>query len=154
MMASNGAAAQSFLAIRAIGAEFANRIYMPVLFIGLAAALVLIALVIWLTTMSAWWWLLAIPVVIIISVAIGIAVIVRLIIRYVTPTQTKTQKRAVKEFVSKLQHLSETAHTPKFLLLFRLVRDIAAPRENGYIGGLANDTFSLKKDFSAISKTF
>lgn len=145
---------QLFLAVRAIGAEFANRVYYPVLALGLAATLILVALVAWLVTMSAWWWLLAIPIVILISVAMGIAVIVRLIIRYVTPTQTKSQKRAVKEFVGKLQHVSETVRTPKAVLLLRLVRDIVAPRRDGFIGTLATDTFSLKSDFESIQKSF
>lgn len=147
-------ASQLFLAVRAIGAEFANRVYYPVLALGLAATLILVALVAWLVTMSAWWWLLAIPVVILISVAMGIAVIVRLIIRYVTPAQTKSQKRAVKEFVGKLQHVSETVRTPKAVLLLRLVRDIVAPRRDGFIGTLATDTFSLKSDFESIQKSF
>lgn len=104
--------------------------------------------------MNAWWWLLAIPVVILISVAMGIAVIVCLIIRYVTPIQTRSQKLAVKEFVKKLQHMSETIHTPKVVLLLRLVRDIVAPRRDGFIGTLASDTFSLKSDFESIQKSF
>lgn len=147
-------ASQLLLTVRAIGAEFANRVYYPVLALGLAATLILVALVAWLVTMSAWWWLLAIPVIILISVVMGIAVIVRLIIRYVTPVQTRAQKLAVKEFVKKLQHTSEAIHTPKAVLLLRLVRDVVAPRRDGFIGTLATNTFSLKSDFESIQKSF
>jgi hypothetical protein len=114
----------------------------------------LLSLSIWLTTFSEWWWLLVALLIIAVSVVIGVLVIVKLIIRSVRPSLSHMQKRQTKAFVDKLQRLSEAAQTPKFILLFQIVRDIAAPRENGFIASISTDTKSLKSDFIALAKTF
>lgn len=144
----------SLLTIRAIGAEFANRVWLPTLLIALALAAVLVGLWIWLTTYSAWWWLLGFPIVIILSVALGVLVITKLVIRYVRPSQDTTQKHAVKQFVDKLQRVSDVVQTPKFVLLFQIVRDIASPKADGFIGTISSDSSTLKKDFKELQKLF
>jgi choline-glycine betaine transporter len=144
----------SILAIRSIGAEFANRIYFIVAgatFAGMACSL---GLTLWLTTLSDWWWLLFAVLVIVLSVVGGVLIIIKLVIRSVTPHQTRSQKKQTKAFVDKLQRLSDTAQTSKFALLFMVVRDIAAPREHGLIATISTDTTSLKRDFAALSRTF
>ena len=144
----------SILAIRSIGAEFANRVYLPVAVIALVILAGLFGLTFWLTTLSDWWWLLFALLTIVGSVVIGVLGVVKLIIRSVTPAQSKAQKKQAKAFVDKLQRLSEVAGTPKFVLLFQIVRDIAAPRENGLIASISNDTTSLKREFTELSNTF
>lgn len=144
----------SLLAIRSTGAEFANRIFYPVVIVGAVAAAILVGLTFWLTTFSSWWWLLFIPVVMLISIGLAVSIILKLTIRYVTPAQTKAQKQATKHFVDKLQLVSETIQTPKVILLFRIVKDIAAPKEQGFIGSLTSSTGSLKRDFIDLSNSF
>jgi len=144
----------SILAIRSIGAELANRIYTPVAILTVVILGILMGLAIWLTTLSNWWWLLVAFLVIAGSVAIGILVVVKLVIKSVAPSQSRDQKKQTKAFVAKLQQLAETAQTPKFILLFRVVRDIASPRDDGLIGSISNNTASLKRDFTALTKTF
>lgn len=144
----------SLLAIRSIGAEFANRIYFIVMAIVLAVSILLIGLTIWLTTLSDWWWLLFIILIIPISIAVGVLIIIKLVIKSVTPLQSPDQRKQTKAFVDKLQRLSETSQVPKFILLFRIVRDIAAPRENGLIASISKESASLKHDFVALSQTF
>lgn len=144
----------SILAIRAIGAEFANRIY---IFVAIVVSIILACLFglgIWLTTLSDWWWILVILLIIAGSVIIGVLVIVKLIIRSVRPALSHLQKKQTKAFVDKLERLSEVAGTPKFILLFQVVRDIAAPRDNGFIASISSDTKTLKSDFIALSQTF
>lgn len=141
-------------AIRSIGAELANRIYV---FVAIVASIILacvLGLSVWLTSLSDWWWLLVILLVIVASVVIGVLVIVKLIIRSVRPPLTHLQKQQTKAFVDKLERLSEVAQTPKFVLLFQVVRDITAPRENGFIASVSTDTKTLKSDFVALSNTF
>lgn len=144
----------TILAIRAIGAEFANRLYTVVTLITITALVLLLGLVSWLTTFSDWWWLLFAILIIVTCVAIGVLVIVKLIIRFVTPAQNAYQRSHVKAFVGKLERLSEAAQTPKHLLLFQIVRDIVTPRDNGFIATLSSDTTSLRHDFNALSQTF
>lgn len=144
----------SILAIRAIGAELANRIYRIVAIVILVLCVLFLGMSVWLTTFSSWWWLLVVVLIIAVSVAVGALTVLKLIIRSVTPFQSKTQKKQTKAFVDKLERLSEVAQTSKFVLLFRIVRDIAAPRENGLVASLSHDTTSLRSDFVALSKTF
>ncbi|HMI09131.1 MAG TPA: hypothetical protein VK497_01895 [Candidatus Saccharimonadales bacterium] len=144
----------SILAIRSIGAEFANRVYLIVAIVAGIISAGLLGLSIWLTTFSDWWWLLVAILIIVVSVVVGVLVIVKLIIRSVRPSLSHLQKKQTKAFVDKLQRLSETAQTPKFILLFQIVRDIAAPRENGFIASISNDTNSLKHEFVALVQTF
>ncbi|MNH31005.1 hypothetical protein D3C79_913310 [compost metagenome] len=87
-------------------------------------------------------------------VGLAVFVIIKLVIRSITPLQTKQQKQAAKQFVDKLQTVAEATQTPKFILLFRIVRDIAAPRADGFVGTLATTTGSLKKDFTDLSHSF
>lgn len=144
----------SLLAIRAVGAEYANRIYLIVAIIFVVSTLFSLGLSIWLTTLSSWWWILVILLIIALSVACGVLIIVKLVIRTVKPDLTRSQKVQTKKFVDKLERLSETAQTPKFILLFRIVRDIAAPRDHGFIASISNDTSSLRSDFAALTQTF
>jgi len=145
---------QSFSAVRAIGSEFARRTYWPVaIIVGVSDAILLVVMV-WLVSLSAWWLLLAIPVFILVVISVGLLVVARLVIGIVTPQQTSHQKQDVARFVDKLQTLSDIAQTPKPILLFRIVRDVIAPRRNGFIQSASSDTLSLKKDFIDLQRTF
>lgn len=144
----------SLLTLRSIGAEFANRLFYPVVLVASGIAIASTALIVWLTTTSQWWWLLGIPFVMAVSVGVGVFVIVKLVIKSVTPIQSPTQKKATKQFVDKLQRVSDAAQTPKFILLFRVVRDIAAPSKNGFINEISSDTVSLQRDLKALNRLF
>lgn len=140
--------------IRAIGTEFAHRLLLPISIISAVVFALVILSVMALATLSQWWLLLLIPVVLLLSVAAGVTAIMWLVVRSVRPAQAKTQHRAVTAFVDKLQRLSDAVQTPKIILLFRVVRDVAAPRENGFIASMTDDTASLKRDFQELRKLF
>jgi multisubunit Na+/H+ antiporter MnhC subunit len=142
----------SLTALRAIGAEFAMRIYRP---LALQAAIilgVLLSVSIWLTTLSAWWWILAGLVIMSSLVAAMTLIITRLIIRAVMPEQTPEQNRQVRTFVDKLEHVSAVTQTPYVLLLLKLTRDISRPREESFIVTLVGETKSLKDEYIKIGK--
>ena len=141
------------LTIRAIGSQLAMRLYLPaVLTIAILIALV-IAGGLWLTTLNDWWWLLFFPITVLVSVAIGIAAVVFFLIRYVRPDQTKAQKRAVGQFVDKLQGVVDVAGTPKFIILFRVIRSIAAPSKDTYLADIAKNK-QLGSDFRELQRMF
>lgn len=141
------------LALRAIGTQFALRLYLPAaLFSGIIAALLILG-TLWLTTLSEWWWLLFIPLVVIISVAAAIMIIVLLLIRYVRPSQTKTQEQAVRQFVDKIQGIADVIGTPKILILFRVVRSISAPSKDHYLSDLVANR-ELGRDFRELQRLF
>lgn len=144
----------SILAIRSIGAEYANRLFLFVAILFSLSAAILFGLSIWLTSLSDWWWLLVALLIVAFSIGLGVLVVFKLVIRTVRPYQTKQQRAKAKNLVNKLESLSETAQTPKLILLFRIIRDIAAPRSSGFIGSISNDTTSLKHDFIELTNIF
>ena len=144
----------SLRAIRSVGVEFANRLHAMITIFASITAAVLVTLSLWLTTISSWWWLLCAPIIVISFIAAVLLVILKLIIHSLTPIRTYTQNKQTRAFVDKLERLSETAQTPKIILLFRIVRDIIKPRERGFIASISGDTTSLKNDFISLSKSF
>jgi len=144
----------TFLAVRSIGAEFANRLFVPVAIVCGGIAVVLIAIPLFLMQFNHYWLLLLIPIIIVVCAGLAVFTVIKLTIRTVAPTQTRSQKQAARQLVDKLQRLTEVTGTPKIVLLFRVVRDIAAPRSNGYIATLATDATSLKRDFMDFQKSF
>ncbi len=144
----------TFDAVRAIGAEFSRRTLRPVVLIGAAVLAVLIALGGWLTTVSPWWWLLEVPLLFGAVVFTVLVLIARTAIRVADPPQTIDQKDAVRNYVDKLQRIAENLQTPQFVILYRVVRDIASPRSGGYIETVSNDSKSLAPDFTQLLEQF
>lgn len=140
--------------IRCIGTEFARRLLYPIAIAASILLTVMVVGVLLLGTLSNWWLLLLIPVVMVLCIVAAVLTILWLVIRTVSPAQTKVQRRAVKTYVDKLQRLSDAVNTPKVILLFRIVRDVAAPRKDGFIGSITDDTASLKRDFQQLQKLF
>lgn len=141
------------LALRAIGAGLAMRLLIPVAVIAALVFILLFGSALWLTTLSNWWWLLLIPLTSVFCIALAIGFVLFSLIRYVRPTQTDAQRRAVGQFISKLQNIAEIAGTPKFLLLFRVVKSIASPNKNTYLSDLVSNK-ELAGDFRALQRLF
>ena len=143
----------TFLAVRAIGAEFARGLWLSAFIGALVIATPLVALLSWLTSQNPWWWLLDIPVGIILIVTAVLLVAFHIFIRSVRPAQTPQQKEHVKAFAQKLQFASEISSTPKLFVLFRVIRSIARPTSETYLQNLL-ETASLQKDFVRIIQLF
>lgn len=141
------------LAIRAIGAEFARRLWLAVFIAAAIAAVVLVAILLILVNLSSWWWLLAIPIGVGISVAAALLTIFLLTIRYVQPVRTREQVVAIKAFVDKLQFVADLQGTPKVFILFRVMRSISAPSSEPYLQELFA-TKTLASDFKKIMVSF
>lgn len=141
------------LALRAIGTNLAMRLFVPVVVVLGVILGLLVAGNALLTTYSGWWWLLFIPLVILCSIAAAVTAVIWMLIRYVRPSQTKAQKQAVSRFVDKMQGVTEVASTPKSIILFRVVRSIAAPNKDRYLAHLVENK-ELVKDFRNVQHTF
>jgi len=142
------------LAIRAIATEFAQRVYTIVLIVAAAIIIVLIAVSIWLVSMSAWWWVLVIVFIAWILLGAILLTIAGVIITMTRPLQTKAQKKLVKTFVDKLQSVSEVLQTPRFMLLFRLVKTSLNPQRYNIIKNLTEHTVGLQRDLDEIIRSF
>jgi hypothetical protein len=144
---------ETFFTVRAIGAEFARRIYFPIAIVAAVIAVVLIALFSWLISVDPLWWLLAVPVFIFLLLVAVLLIAARVLFKYIAPRITKQQRQEVSTFVDKLQSVSEVAQTPKFILLFRIARDVIAPRKTTFINSTVQNSMSLKKDFQALKQS-
>ena len=144
----------SISAVRSIGVEFARRFYMPVVITVAIVAAVLLALSIWLVTLNEWWLILLILVCGLIVFATVLVTGLVLIIKKITPSQSRAQKSQTKAFVDKLMRVAEVTATPKFILLFQVLKDIVKPSKAGFISSVSNDTTSLKKDFLELKDSF
>ena len=143
-----------FLAVRAVSAEFARRIYVPVVYGVGISLLVLIALAVWLVTMSGWWWLLLAPLILLTLIFITAAILVRFALAFLRPQQTSAQKSTVRGFVDSLQKTAETIQTPKFVILFRLVKDLLVPGKGSYIDELSGTASSLRSGLKEVINLF
>ena len=142
------------LAVRAVSAEFAQRIFLPVVLITGGVIVVLLGVTIWLTTLSGWWWFLLAPLIIVTILSIFATVIGWIALRILTPEQTKDQKKQVRSFVDDLQETSEAVQTPMFILLFRVLKDVLFPSKESYIRKLSSTALSLKSSLQAIITSF
>ena len=83
----------------------------------------------------------------------AVLLIFRFLISYVRPEQTHSQKKQVAQFVHKIDYIQEFAGTPRVVILFRIIRSIAAPRSYTYL----HDVFqakNLRKDFMQVVDSF
>jgi ABC-type bacteriocin/lantibiotic exporter with double-glycine peptidase domain len=143
-----------FQTIRSLAVEFIKRLYVPIAIMVSVALVVLLGLSLWLTTISDWWWILAIFVIGFALLVIVAMVIVGFIMKFASPAQTKAQKRQAKALVDKMQHLAEVTATPKFVLFFQVIRDVLAPSSNGFIASVSDDTSTLRRDFNELKDSF
>ena len=141
-------------AIRSISSEFASRLFMPIAVTIGSILLVLLVASILLTNFSEWWWVLVVIIGLVVIIAGVLFAIAGAIIYSIKPMQTKTQRQQVKTMVDKMQRVSEVTVTPKFILLFNVIKDVIIPSKEGFISSIAGDTTSLKKDFTDLRDSF
>jgi len=144
----------SLSAVRSIAAEFAQRLYLPVVIIFAVVAVVLLGLSAWLVTINAWWTILLVLLAVATIVVSVLLIAGWVIIKKVAPLQSKPQRQQTKALVDKLLRLAEVTGTPKFILLFNVIKDVVAPSEKGYIASISSDTISLKRDFVTLRDSF
>ena len=143
----------TLLAVRAVGAVYGRRIWKTVALIALCIAAIAVALCIWLVSLSAWWWILAIVVGMGISIAAVVLFVFRMVLNSIDPVKTTQQKETVRVFADKLQFVKELTETPKFIILFKLIRSVAAPSSEKYLETIF-ETKKLHSDFKAVVALF
>lgn len=142
------------LAVRAVSAEFAQRLFLPVTLAVGGIIFALLIVVIWLVTISAWWWLLLAPLILVTVVFIFAVALTQVALIFLKPQQTKEQQRVVRTFVTSLQEATETIQTPKFLLLAYVVRDVLFPAKESFVKKVSGNAATLKDGFKFIIASF
>jgi hypothetical protein len=145
----------SIAAIRAVTAEFARQFVRPFWWVGIGMIAVMVAIMTILAlTLSAWWWLLAIPIAIVGLIGLVIWFLVGFILKRVSPALNQKQKTATKHFVTKLQLATETIQTPYPVIAFYVVRDIILRRDTGFISEVTEQSKTLRPDFEHLRQLF
>lgn len=145
----------NILAIRAVTAQYGLQLLRVTTYWTVAIfALVLIGVMVLAATVSSWWNLLLIPVVVLGSVAGIVWLITRALLRRFMPRLTSVQRTTVKGFVRKVAELSETIQTPYFIIIFYLVRDMVTRRSPGYMQQLATSSTDIARDFDLVKHAF
>lgn len=145
------------LAVRAVTSEYARQLLRPVLFIGIAVYALAAALIIWIaTSVSLWWLLLGVVPTTLFCVGLAIWIGVYVTARRVAPSMNKRQHAATKKVVKEVGQVAERLGTPRFILIFQVVRDVLFPPKTGrtLIGELADAPGQLHRDFEALRKSF
>lgn len=143
----------TLLAVRAIGAVYGKQLWLIVTIAAGIIGLALIGLSAWLISLNAWWWLFAILIGMALSIAFVMLFVFRAVLNSITPKQDNEQKKAVKDFTEKLQLVKELTETPKVVILFRLIRSVAAPSKEKYLEDIF-ETRKLKADFERVVQLF
>ena len=148
---------KTVLAVRAISSEYAKRWLMPFLFIGIGIYVVIMALIGWIATVvSSWWWLLAIVPTFLFLIALTIWIIVRIIAGRVSPPLTKEQKNIAKKFNERIDTVAERIATPKFVVLYRIIKDVVARPTSSktFIGEIAQEPGEMRRAFDDLRNSF
>lgn len=115
------------------------------------------ALVIWIAyAASLWWLLLGIVPTTLFCVALAIWIGVFVTAGRLAPDMNREQKKATKRVVKEVGSVAEHIGTPRFILIFRIVRDVVMPPRTGQtlIGELAGTPGKLHREFEALRKLF
>lgn len=147
----------TLLAIRAITSEYAKQLLIPILWIGLGIYALVIALVVWIATaVSPWWSLLGIVPTLLIIVGLLLWVIVWSLARQLSPPLSKRQRTATKKFVTHIGRVAEHVGTPKFVLVFRVIKDVVFPPQTSrtFIGEISQTPGEMKRDFEKLRDLF
>lgn len=143
--------------ILAITAEFISRKFYSASKLLVIICVIAILASVWLTTVSAWWWLVAAPV-LGLALLIGAAwLLVRIVIRNLATTLIGTQQRTISEFVDDLEQATEALQTPVPIVVIKLLLDLVRVRRGlatTYLGTLISDSISLRDGFRKLQQSW
>lgn len=147
----------NILAVRALSAQFALNLLWPVFWIGCGVYIVVFGISWWLASaINGWWWLLAAVATFWAGLALVLWLVAFMLVRAVRPQLSARQKRLTNSLLARIADIPEQASTPKFLLLWRVVRDLyrKTPFSETYIGGLVQQPGALKREFEELKGGF
>ena len=147
----------SILAVRAVTSEYAKQLLWLALWVGLAVYGILLLLIGWIaSSVSNWWWLLAFLPSLIMTILAIMWLIIWVLARRLAPEMNKEKKKAAKTIIDHIIRLAEHVGTPKFIIFYRLVKDVVSPQTAGrtYIGELTSEPGELHKEFEQLRRLF
>jgi hypothetical protein len=141
-------------AVRAVAAELLRRKVKGVAVPVGSLLIALLALALYLTGFSGWWWLLVGLVVFALIVFALAMFVLRTILRVIGLRLNASQKAAVRQFVDKFETVLEHAQTPLPFLVLRIAWELLIRRRSTLIRDVVNDAATLKPDFADLQAQF
>lgn len=141
---------------RALSAFVASR-YLRIASIIFTVVFLVLLVGIWLlaTYFSTWYWLLAVPILIVGFIFFVIRIAIRFIIRRIySKSFTSEQSVALESIADKIQRILEARGTPPIFIVFICIKDILFHRDITTMKQLINDTTSLKRDYVELERLF
>lgn len=145
------------MAVRAVTSQYAKDLLKPVLLVGTGVYLFVMAIVIWIAlVVNGWWILLSFVPTVLFCVGLAIWLGVWFTARRLSPNMNKTQKGATKEVVEQVSRIADQLGRPRFVLIFRVVKDVLfpPPGKRTLIGELADTPGELHRSFEKLRKLF
>lgn len=147
----------TILAVRAVTSLYVRQILLVIIAVGLVIYALVVAIVVWLSSaVSPWWSLLGVIPTLLVFIGCFLWAIVWVLAKRLSPTMNKKQKTATKKVVQGVSKAAEQLGTPRFIILFQIVKDIVFPPKNNqtFIGELSETPGKLKRDFENLRKLF
>lgn len=143
-----------FKTSRAVGSEFVKRKLTGIATIIVILSFIFIAAGIWLTTISAWWWILLTIIFAWVFLAMVLLLIAWFAVRIFRPQMTADQRHAVSDFVDKIERVSETIQITPYMIFFKILKDMLFPPKKTFIEQIAKDSASLHTDYLYLTNLF
>lgn len=141
--------------VRAIASTMVRQFLTPFIIAIFLLLLAAIVLVIVLSVNYSSWWLVSLFVLVPFSLVFALITAgLWFIYRKITPTMSKAQAKAVNQFTDRVAGYSDLVGTPRFMIAFRVVRDVIRKRPRKYVGELVDSSTELKRDFEAVRHSF
>ena len=141
--------------IRSIAMEYLLRLVKPYTVKISFFTLLLIGMVIYFAYFSSQWWLvLLLPIFMAVAIVAGVWLALLVASQRSRQNMNDEQRVAVKLFVTKIDQLTENLHTPHYILIFRITRDVLFRKKQVFIQQFTSSTGALKNDYDILKKLF
>jgi hypothetical protein len=142
-------------AFRAVTALYAQQFIRPFFIWSFSILSLLLLLDVWLGYhFSSWLWLIAIPLILLGGVDLVLWLTIAFIVRRIAPHLNREQRTASKQFIAKIQRLSDVTHTPYPFIVINIIKDLLFGHKHSYIQGIMHDSKTLTSDFDDLQKLF
>ena len=147
----------TILAIRAVTSVYARGLLWPILWVSIAVYVLIMGLIGWVAyAVSNWWWLMGIGPTLLFIVALVAWVTVYLLAKRLSPPLNRRQRVATKKFVNHLGRVAEHMALPRFVIIFRIIKDVLTRPTSGrtFIGEIAQEPGEMRRDFDDLRNLF
>ncbi len=143
------------LASRAVFSAYVQKLLRPIEIVTASVLLLSVAAAGYLSSsVSIWWLLLFVPLILLSLIASVIWLIVTGLLRRFTPVQSQTQKREVQRFVGLVGSHADLLGLTKFGLIVRVIQDVIRRSDKNILSSTIDDSKELSATFKNVVNSF